>query len=144
MSGVCMFSLKACYPLFTIFMLLLWPGGFSNGRRSILCLQLTSKTLIFCASGVLIAGKLGFSFGASAVRRFYSNIYNSMYASMTMSLVYQMIKCGYFWKIFMSKRNVLIALWVCWVSLIPTQHGLSSQIATTTLRPSGLFSHFSW
>ena len=37
-----------------------------------------SKTLIFCASGVMIAGKLGFSFGTRAARRFHSNIYNNM------------------------------------------------------------------
>lgn len=47
-------------------------------------------------SGVLIAGKLGFSLVARAARRYHLNIYNDMYASITMSLVYQKINCGYF------------------------------------------------
>lgn len=74
----CQHQLWYCWDLYHSCMLLPWPGGFYNGRGNILCLRLTSKALIFCASGVLITGKLGFSFGARAARRFLSNIYNNM------------------------------------------------------------------
>ena len=56
---------------------------------------------------MIIAGKLGFSFGVRAVRRFHLNIYSNMYASVTMSLVYQKINVATLEKVLFAKKECI-------------------------------------